>query len=160
MEKCKKIKLFKRILLLIIVFCSSCFAYFYGTSIYLIREIEIPKDVQTKIWDAEEIDFSQTINGQWDSLIILHPYIDAKTVKQNFNVNLNRLENKSIEYIDGQALFLFCEKNNIETYFYVKYPIEIDYESFPDYERIPRNESVFSSIQEGETWKLVKINKE
>lgn len=156
MEKFKKTKRFKSIIVFVIIFFCVCFACFCGTSAYFIEEADIPRDVQVRIREAQEINFGETIDGQWESLIILPPYTDAKTARKNFDINLNRLKNSSIEYGKGQALFLFCGEEQIESYFYIKYPVVIDYDSFSHYERIPRAEAVFSSVKEGEIWKLVK----
>lgn len=159
MERAKKTMGLKCVLYCAIGLFLVFLFYFWYTSVYLIPEMDISNDIQEKIWESDEIDFSQWIEGEWDSLVIIRPYTDTKTVREKWNINIDRLENDSIKYADGQTLFLFCKKDEIEKYFYIKYPVEIDDASIPDNERIPKDAAVFSSLQEGETRKLYKISR-
>lgn len=159
MEKTERITGLKCVLYCAVGLFLAFLFYFWYTFVYLIPEMDISNDIQQKIWESDEIDFSQWIEGEWDSLVILRPYTDTKTVREKWNINIDRLKNDSIKYADGQVLFLFCKKDETESYFYVKYPVKIDDASIPDNERIPRDEAVFSSLQEGETRKLYKSSK-
>lgn len=59
-----------------------------------------------------------------------------------------RLANKSIEYGDGQALFVFCKKGKVESYFYIPYTLaDIDYTRLPKTQTVLRNEAIFSPVE-------------
>lgn len=136
----------------------SAILYFFYENVYLIKETELPKSIQEKILESNEVDFGSLVDGDWDGLVIIGPYLPADNAKEDFGINLNRLKNDSIKYGDGQLLFVFCKGDSIESYFYMKYPIQIDYEGSSRDVKIPRPEATFKVINDGEIKKLVKDN--
>ncbi|WP_317366753.1 hypothetical protein [uncultured Tyzzerella sp.] len=154
-------KIYKKIFIFICILFSFLYGlYVWYNSSYLIKETPIPNDIKEKILELNEINFSELVDGEWDTLIIIPPYSDSKYIKKHFNININRLENSTIKYGDGQSLFIFCKKDKIESYFYIRYPLaDIDYTSLNNVYKIPRNEAIFTYVK-GETIpKLIKIEK-
>lgn len=144
--------------LLVMVFVLLVSSYMYYSKIYLIDESSIPSEIQDRISKSETIDIGHLIDGEWDTLYIISPYTSIEEVKKEFGVNLDRLRNNSITYIDGQSLFVFCRDRQIQSYFYIKYPLaEVDYSSLPEKHMLPRGEAIFTSVNEQTTHKLVKL---
>lgn len=158
MDTGKKIAHSKIIIIaFIVVIALSSLLYFFYEKVYLLEESELPSSIQEKILESNEVDLDSLVEGEWDSLLIIRPYTQAKEVKEDFGININRLRNGSIQYGEGQTLFIFCKGNHIESYFYMKYPIQVDYESFSYEERIPRSDAKFQIINYGEMQNLVNI---
>ena len=158
MDTGKKIAHSKFIIIaFVVVMALSSLLYFFYENVYLIEETELPSSMQEKILESAEVDLDSLVEGAWDSLVIIRPYTQAKEVKENFGININRLKNGSIQYGEGQTLFVFCKGNYIESYFYMKYPIQVDYESFSYEKKIPRSDAKFQIINDGEMQNLVNI---
>ncbi len=154
-----KLKKSKTLLFILSFFIIASFLYIWYTSIYLIPETPIPNGVQEKILTSQEVNFDQLIDGEWDNLIILSPYCDLKDDGKTFNINFKRLANKSIEYREGQSLFIFCKKDKIKSYFYIESSLAfVDHEVLPYSSKISKADAIFLSIKEGTTQKLILKN--
>lgn len=149
-----------KIIFIVLAACIalSAILYFFYEKVYLIEETELPKSIHEKILESSEVDFGSLVEGDWDSLTIIGPYLTADDAKEDFGINLNRLKNDSIKYGDGQLLFVFCKGDNIESYSYIKYPIQVDYEGSSRDLKIQRSDAIFKVIDDGETIKLSKTN--
>ncbi len=145
------------IIIIIFILIFSTFTIF--RSYYLIPETPIPNNVQEKILTSQEVNFDQLIDGEWDNLIILSPYCDLERDSKTFNINLKRLANTSIQYHEGQSLFIFCKKDKIESYFYIESSLAfIDHEILPYSCKISKADAIFLSIKEGTGQKLTLKN--
>lgn len=134
--------------------------YYWYTSVYLIQETPIPSKVREKILNLQEVDFAKLIDGEWDHLIVLSPYCDLKGDAKTYRFNFRRLANKSIEYREGQTLFIFCKKDRIESYFYLQGSLAyIDHEILPYSFRIPKADATFLPVKEGKGQKINLKNK-
>ncbi len=146
MRKMSKLKK-GSILAVIIVLFLLLFFWWYD-SVYLIQESSIPNEIQEKIHSLNEIDFSKLVDGDWDTLTIISSYTDQKEIQENFNININRLADKSVEYHDGQNLFVFCKKGKVESYFYIPDILaDVDYTRLPKTQTVLRNEAIFSPVE-------------
>ncbi len=152
-----KNKLKLKIIILINSFLLLYLSYLYYENFYLIKESCIPKELIRL--ESNKIDFDKLISGKWDNLIVVSPYT-LKDVEKNLKINLNRLANKSIDYGEGQSLFIFCKKNKIESYFYIPYDIaEVDFSNLHN-KKINRSDSLFLINKKGINPKLYKINED
>ena len=141
-------KLKKASILVAITVVFLLLLYWYYDSIYLIQERNIPDEIQKKIHNLSTIDLGELIEGEWDTMTIILPYTDRKEIQKNFNININRLANKSIEFRDGQVLCVFCKKGKIQSYFYLPHTLaDIDYTRLPNKQPILRNDAVFLPVE-------------
>ncbi|WP_394266586.1 hypothetical protein, partial [Anaerotignum sp.] len=106
----------------------SAILYFFYEKVYLAEETELLKNIHEKILESREVNFGSLVDGDWDSMTIIGPSLTVGDVGEDFAINLNRLKNDSIKYGESQMLFVFSKRDSFESYFYIKSPIQIDYE--------------------------------
>ncbi|MGL5440508.1 MAG: hypothetical protein ACRDA4_09055 [Filifactoraceae bacterium] len=117
----------------------------YYNSVYLLRESSIPSEIKTEISKLDSVNFDKLVTGDWNNIVIVSPYTDSSEIRKQYNINFSRIANKSIEYGDNQSLFIFCEGNKAESYFYIQYQVAvIDYSKLPKMRRIERENSIFT----------------
>ena len=96
MRKISKLK--KGSILAVIIVLFLLLLFWWYDSVYLIQKSSIPTEIQEKIHSLNEIDFSKLVDGDWDTLTIISSYTDQKEIQKNFNININRLADKSVLY--------------------------------------------------------------
>ncbi len=115
-------------------------ALWFYTGVYLLDESSIPYEVT----ELGSINFDEIVSGEWNNIVIVRPYTPTSEIQEQYDINYQRLSNKTIQYADNQILLIFCDDNKVESYFYLPYQIAtIDFDTLPTSLRIERANATF-----------------
>lgn len=106
-------------------------------NIYMINENnEILVNIKQEVINNKYVDFSKTVNEEWDNIIIVAPYTKKSEIKSKYGIDVNKISDFSIEYIDGKMLIIFCKGKSLKEYIY-----------WPGDVLVKENEKVYGSIK-------------
>lgn len=108
-------KLLKYIVGLFVLAVTALMFY----TLFMINENDkIRVDLKQELQKNKYVDFSKTVESDWDNLILVAPYTSKSELKEKYGISANRIKDFSIEYRDDRVLLLFCKGQSLKEYVY------------------------------------------
>ena len=106
---------------------------------------ELKKSIEKKIISQQSsVDLTKLTDFEWDSLLILTPYLNYKQIEDQFAINLSQIKHSNIESRDdiSQVIF-FKDRKPVRMVEYPRYPGDF---SANKVEFIERDSAVFDIV--------------